>query len=47
MRCKASNTPRQERTTSAVAVILLLASSFQLSLAAASIEGDAVTYFFV
>jgi hypothetical protein len=26
---------------------LLLASSFQISLAAASIEGDAVTYFFV
>jgi hypothetical protein len=39
--------PDKKEPTSAVAVILLLASSFQISLAAASIEGDAVTYFFV
>jgi hypothetical protein len=39
--------PDKKEPTSAVPVILLLASSFQISLAAASIEGDAVTYFSV
>lgn len=39
--------PEKKEPTSAVAVILLLASSFQISLAAASIKGDAGTYFLV
>jgi len=39
--------PDKKEPTPAVEVILLLASSFQISLAAACIEGDAGTYFFV